>query len=187
MTYNISNENCKCWERFSLITYICMNEKALLPWMPSALTGIAVGHCVRPSVRPSVLPFVRPERQSRCNSSRISAIRLKFSGMMHSTMEQIAIKNGRACSTELWKMPWKAFLTRSERRRSRSNSLRISPISLQFGEMMQSTMEQISILNIYIFVFIYTSKMAMLVHFLHIPPKFEIFHDRLFWETIIPL
>ena len=46
-------------------------------------TGIVVGHCVRPSVR--------PERHSRSNALRISTISLKFGGMMHNTMAQIAI------------------------------------------------------------------------------------------------
>ena len=53
------------------------------PRPPSAPTGIDVGHCVRPSVR--------PERHYHSNSLRISDISLKFSGMMHSTMEQIVI------------------------------------------------------------------------------------------------
>ena len=46
--------------------------------------GIVVGHRAgRPSVR--------PERRSRSNSLRIIAISLKFGGIMHSTMEHIAI------------------------------------------------------------------------------------------------
>ena len=52
-------------------------------WPPSAPTGIDVGHCVRPSVR--------PERHYHFNSLRISAISLKFGGMMHSTMDQMAL------------------------------------------------------------------------------------------------
>ena len=69
---------------------------------------------------------------------------------MHSTMEQIAIKNsyarpGFACSMELWNFPWSASLTRSGGRRNRSNSLKISVVSLKFGEIMQSNMSQIAI------------------------------------------
>ena len=56
---------------------------------------------VRPSIRPSACPSVRPNRSSRSNSLRISAISLKFGGMMHSTMEQIAILNDHAW-TILW-------------------------------------------------------------------------------------
>ena len=62
-------------------------EIAFLPSAAIGPTGIVVGHCVRPSVRLSV----RPERRSRSNSLRISANIPKFGGMMHSTMEQIAI------------------------------------------------------------------------------------------------
>ena len=48
---------------------------------------------VNASSRPSVCPSVHPEWRYRSNSSRISAISLKFHGMMHSSMEQIAISN----------------------------------------------------------------------------------------------
>ena len=70
--------------------------------------------------------------------------------MMHSTMEQIAIKNGNArpifaFSIELLNLQRYAFLTRSEVRRYRSNSLRISGISLKFDGMMHSNMKQIAI------------------------------------------
>ena len=65
---------------------------------------------VRLSIRPSCLS-VRTERRSRSNSLRISAIRLTFGGMMHSTMEQIGNRNGHAqpifaASMELWNFPW---------------------------------------------------------------------------------
>ena len=53
----------------------------------------ADGYCRRsmcPSFRPSACPPVRPERRYRSNFLRISAIGLKFGGMMHSTMKQIA-------------------------------------------------------------------------------------------------
>ena len=67
----------------------------LLPPAAIGPTGIIVVHCVRPPVRPSVrlpvCPPVRPERRSRSNSLRITAIDLKLGGMMHSTMKHIAI------------------------------------------------------------------------------------------------
>ena len=46
----------------------------------------------------SVRPYVRTERRYRSNSLMISAISLKFSRMLHSTMVQIAIENGYAPS-----------------------------------------------------------------------------------------
>ena len=54
---------------------------------------------------------VHPKRSSCSISLWISAISLKFGGVMHSTMEQIAIKNGLAqpffaCYSELWNFPW---------------------------------------------------------------------------------
>ena len=62
------------------------------------LTGIVIGHCVwldsRLSVCVSVCLSVHPKWHSCFNFLIISAIDLKFGGMMHSTMEQIAIKNG---------------------------------------------------------------------------------------------
>ena len=70
------------------------------PRPPLAPMGIFVGHCIRPSVRLSVCPSVslsvRPERRYRFNSLRISAFSLTFGGMMHTAVEQIAIKNGHA-------------------------------------------------------------------------------------------
>ena len=57
--------------------------------LPSAAIG-ADGYCRR-SLRPGVCLSVRPERRYRSNSLGISTISLKFGGMMHSTMEQIAI------------------------------------------------------------------------------------------------
>ena len=44
---------------------------------------VDVGHCVRPSVR--------PERHYHLSFLKISAINLKYGGMMHSTMEQVAV------------------------------------------------------------------------------------------------
>ena len=67
------------------------------PFLPMATIG-ADGYChqslrrsVRPSVSPSVCLYVRPERTYRSNSLRISAVSPKCGGMMHSTMEQVAI------------------------------------------------------------------------------------------------
>ena len=57
-------------------------------------------------------------------------------------------------------------------RRYRSNSLRISAISLKFGGIMHSTIEQIDI------------KIAMLGNFLRVPWNFEIFHDRFLWPGL---
>ena len=51
------------------------------PFLPSAAMDICV----------SVCPSVCREWRSLSNSLRISAISLKFGGMMHSTMEQIAM------------------------------------------------------------------------------------------------
>ena len=82
----------------------------------------------------------------------VSATALKFIGMLHITMKQIAIQNGVARlifarSTELWIFPWQAW-TRSEERRYRSNSLRIWLIGpTECGEMIHSTTKQIAIQN----------------------------------------
>ena len=111
------------------------------PRPPLAPTGIVVGH--------SVFPSVHSEWCSFSNSLRISAISLKFGGMMHSTMEQIAIYNGHvrpiyACSTEL-KFSMKGFFDQVWRKSYCSNSLRISAIGLKFGGMMDNNMKQIAI------------------------------------------
>ena len=66
------------------------------------------------SVRPSVRPFVHPNDVTALTPQfkyQLSTISLKHGGMMHSTMEQVAIWNGRArpsiaCSMELWIFPW---------------------------------------------------------------------------------
>ena len=65
-----------------------------------------MGVVVIPYVSPFVHPYLRPERYYHSNSLRISAICLKFGGMMHSTMEQITVQNGHAwpifaCSVKL--------------------------------------------------------------------------------------
>ena len=75
--------------------------------LPPATIG-ADGYCHR-SLRAAIRPSVRPERHYRC--LRISAISLKYGGMVRSTMEQMAIKNGHAqpifaSSTKLWNFPW---------------------------------------------------------------------------------
>ena len=56
------------------------------------LTGNFVIPCVRLSVGPSVrlCPSVHPEWRYHFNSLRILGIGLKFGGIMHSTMKQIA-------------------------------------------------------------------------------------------------
>ena len=99
------------------------------------------------SVRPSVCSSVRPKWCYRFFSLRISAISLKFGGMMYTATEQIAIQNRHAkpifaCWT---KFSMIGFLTRSEGRRYRTNSQRISAICLQFGVMMHSNTKQIII------------------------------------------
>ena len=54
------------------------------------------------------------------------------------------------CSTELWNLPEEARTrSESEGRRYNFNSLMISAISLKFGGMMHSTMEQIAVWNGY--------------------------------------
>ena len=109
------------------------------PLPPAAPTGILVGHCDRPSGH--------PERRYRSNYLRISAINRKFGGMMHSTVGQIAMR--MVMSGQFLRVPRNfsmiGFLTRSEGRRYRCNSLRISVISLKFGWMMNSNMKQIAV------------------------------------------
>ena len=62
------------------------------------------------SMRPPVRPSACPERRYHSNALRISAISLKFGGMMHSTMKQYRYFKW-LCSanfarlTELWKFP----------------------------------------------------------------------------------
>ena len=77
------------------------NNSGFCPRPPSAQMGIVVGHCVRStgrlSVRPPVYPSVRPERHYRSNSLRISALSLKFGGM-------IAVQNGHA--RPIFCVPW---------------------------------------------------------------------------------
>ena len=72
------------------------------PRPPSAPVGIVVG--------PSVCSCV-PNDVPDLTLLQISAISLKFGGMMHGTMEHITLVNGLArsifvCSTELWNIPW---------------------------------------------------------------------------------
>ena len=87
--------NLACW----CIQAISMPMDIVVILLPSAPTGFDVGHCVH--------PFVRPERHYHSNFLRISAISLKFGGMMHSNMKQIVKENGRVQpilprSTALW-------------------------------------------------------------------------------------
>ena len=67
--------------------------------------------------------------------------------MMHSNMKQILIQNGYARpifarSKEISRV---GFFTRPGGRRYRSNSWRISVISLKFGGMMHGNMKQIAV------------------------------------------
>ena len=55
--------------------------------LPAVSIG-ADGYCRRP-MRMPVRPSARPERRYASNSLRISAIGLKFGGMMHNTMKQL--------------------------------------------------------------------------------------------------
>ena len=80
--------------RLRITTLICV-DNAL------AMSVIFSSYCRR---------SVHPERP-RSYSWRISAISLKFDGMMHSTMGPIAVQNGYTrpifvWSTELWIFPW---------------------------------------------------------------------------------
>ena len=71
----------------------CVLQTIFSHWFPR-MTIIAFGRHrprqVLPSFNASICPSVRPERY-RSNSLRISAISLKFCGMMYSTIKQIVI------------------------------------------------------------------------------------------------
>ena len=78
------------WKEYHKIWHADISSRYRCRWIllsfyyprpPSAPTGIDVGHCVH--------PFFQPERHYHLNSLRISAISLKFGGMMHSSMKQI--------------------------------------------------------------------------------------------------
>ena len=98
---------------------ICMLNLAIFfPWHALHQTVFTLSHhrrrrvlsSLRPAVCPSIRLSIRHEGHYCSNSLRISAISLKFSAMMHSTMEQIAIKYGHAppifpCSTKLLNFP----------------------------------------------------------------------------------
>ena len=81
--------------RINILCTDCCAGKNWVSFLPLA-TISANGYChfdiasVCPSVCLSVGPSVHPEWRHCSNSLRISAISLKFGGMMHSTMEQIA-------------------------------------------------------------------------------------------------
>ena len=110
---------------------------------------------VIPVGRLSISPSIRlsfPKIRHHSNSLRISAISLTFGGMMHSTMGQITILNGYgrpivACFTELWNFPWYAFSTRSEGRRYRSNSIRVSGICIKWGWLWSGSLHEIATLG----------------------------------------
>ena len=129
----------------------CFRKWFHYPQPPSARRLLSL---VIPSISSSVRLSVCPEWHSHSNSLRISAISLKFDGMMHSTMEQIAFQNGHtrpifACSIELFK----GFSYWPE-------------IFVRWCTVTWS-------------ILLY--KMAMLGQLLRVPRNFEIFHDRLFW------
>ena len=78
------------------------------------------------------------------NSIRILVIGLKFGGMMHSMMKQIAFKNGHVWpivghSTELWSFPWLAW--------ARNLQLRKSYYGLKLCGMVQFTIKRIIVWN----------------------------------------
>ena len=132
----------------SVYLTLFLRNKALFYFLPSAALR-ADQYCRRslrtpgrPSFSPSVRLYVRPERFYQFNFLRISAISPEFGGMMHSAMEQIAIYNGHVRHFEIF---LDIFLARSQGRRYRFNSLRISGISLKFGGMMHSNMKEIAI------------------------------------------
>ena len=74
--------------------------------------NVTLGRRCRRVFRRSLSPAVRLSvRRYRSNPLRISSISHKIGGVMYSTMEQIAIRNGHAgpmfaWSTELWNFPW---------------------------------------------------------------------------------
>ena len=113
------------WKFNVKIPYQYIGGYSFRPWPPSARTGIIVGSLrhsvgllvrlsIYPSVRLFVCLYVRPERRSRSNSLRISAISLNL--VECHTIPLMAYWNCHArdnfaCSTELCNFPWKAFLT----------------------------------------------------------------------------
>ena len=80
------------WKEYNKIWHADISSRYRCRWIllsfyyprpPSAPTGIDVGHCVHLSVC--------PERHYHSNSLGIQDISLKFGGIMHSNMKQIAI------------------------------------------------------------------------------------------------
>ena len=67
------------------IQYIIITLKFFIAqyFYPRSPTGIVVVPCVRPSVCPAACLSDHPERRYRSNSLRISAIGLKFGGVVH--------------------------------------------------------------------------------------------------------
>ena len=106
------------------------------PRLTSGPTGIVVSHCVRPSVCPSVRLSVCPSRTTF---------------PLYARYNEADRYINCPCSANFWRVPRKfeitreGFLTRSERRRYCSHSLRISGISLKFDGVMHSNMKQIAI------------------------------------------
>ena len=81
-----------------VLWHICTFEgygEMTIWFLPSASIGIA-GYC-RHSMGLSARPSVRPKRRCRSNSLSISAIDLKFGGVMHSTMKQNTLQMAMLC------------------------------------------------------------------------------------------
>ena len=75
-----------CWP------YLACCMSILLPRAAIGPTGIVVGHCGWPSVHLAGQPSVRLSVPNDIPSWRILVISLKFIGMIHSTMDQMAIE-----------------------------------------------------------------------------------------------
>ena len=100
------------------------------------------------SACPSLCPWVRPERRYHPNSLRIAAIGLKFGGMTHSTMRQVAIQNGYVQLILRRPRNFENFYDRiGPGRWLISGDVRKSQNSLKFGGMMQCTMKGMTIWN----------------------------------------
>ena len=95
----------------------------------------------------SICPSVHSERHYGCNSSRISAINLKFGGMMHSFGWWSRLQFKMAILDQFLHISWnfEIFHDRSEGWCHRSNSLKISAIGLKFDGIMHSSMKQIAL------------------------------------------
>ena len=126
-----------------------------------------------PASRLCTQPFIRAQIKVNIKAPRHWPLCGEFTGtgeipaQMASNAENVSIwcrEHGLSWSIQSVCPPTRP------KRRYRSNSLRISAISLTFGGMMHNTMEQITLL--------------MLGQLLRVPRNFEIFHDRLFWPGL---